>query len=69
MKRFFDMLVLTRREQRLVIAIVLVVMIVTAVAHYRMASGRRTLPHLKTMDQTGDVKTQLSDDAGSEPAN
>ena len=68
MKRFFDMLVLTPREQRVVIAIVLVVMLAAAVVHYRMGAGKRALPHLKTMDQTGDVGTHLTDEAGPEPA-
>lgn len=68
MKRFFDLLVLTRREQRVVIAIVLVVMLAAAVVHYRKASARQALPRMKTMNQTGDVKTQLTDDAGPEPA-
>jgi hypothetical protein len=67
-KRFFDLLVLTRREQRVVIAIVLVVMLAAAVVHYRKASARQALPRMKTMDQTGDVRTQLTDDAGPEPA-
>lgn len=68
MKRFFDLLVLTRREQRVLVAIVLAVMLAAAVVHYRSISGRQALPRMKTMDQTGEVKTQLTDDAGSEPA-
>jgi len=68
MKRFFDMLVLTRREQRVVIAIVLVVMLAAAVVHYRRVAGKEALPRLKTMDQTGDEKKRLTDEAGSEPA-
>ena len=68
MKRFFDMLVLTRREQRVVIAIILVVMLTAAVLHYRRVAGKEALPSLKTMDQTGDEKTQLTDEAESEPA-
>jgi hypothetical protein len=68
MKRFFDTLVLTRREQRVVIAIVLVVMLAAAVVHYRRVAGKETLLRLKTMNQTGDVKTQPTDEAGSEPA-
>ena len=68
MKRFFDMLVLTPREQRVVIAIVLVVMLAAAVVHYRRAAGKEALPHRKTMDQTGDEKTRLTNEAESEPA-
>jgi hypothetical protein len=68
MKRFFDMLILTRREQRVVIAIVLVVMLAAAVVHHRRVAGKEALRRLKTTDQTGDVKTQLTDEAGSEPA-
>jgi hypothetical protein len=68
MKRFFDMLALTPREQRVVIAIVLVVMVAAAVVHYRMAAGKQALPRLKTMDQTGDVKRRLTDETGAEPA-
>ena len=66
LKRFFDMLVLTPREQRVVIGITVVVMLVMALVHYRMAAARQALPRLKTMDQTGDVKTRLTDDAGSQ---
>ena len=58
------MLVLTPREQRVVIGITVVVMLVMALVHYRMAAARQALPRLKTMDQTGDVKTRLTDDAG-----
>ncbi len=69
MKRFFDMLVLTPREQRVLIAIVLVIMLVVTIAHHRSATEKQALPRLKTMDQTGEIKTRLTDDAGSEPAN
>jgi hypothetical protein len=69
MKRFFDMLVLTPREQRVVIAIVLVVMLAVAVMHYRKVTANRALPRLKTMDQTGEVKTHLPDEAAAEPPN
>jgi len=68
MKRFFDMLVLTRREQRVVTAIVLVVMLAAAVVHYRKVIERQALSRMNTMEQTGEVKTQLTDDAAAEPA-
>jgi hypothetical protein len=67
MKRYLDMLVLTRREQRVVIAIVLAVMLFAAVLHHRRVAGKEAFPRLKTMDQTGDEKTRLTDEAGSEP--
>ncbi|MEP6685251.1 MAG: hypothetical protein ABJB22_00615 [Verrucomicrobiota bacterium] len=68
MKRLFEMLVLTRREQRVVIAIVLIVMLVAAVVHYRTVTARQALPRLKTMDPTGEVKTHLTDEVATEPS-
>jgi hypothetical protein len=69
MKRFFDLLVLTRREQRVVIAIVLLAIVVAAVVHYRMSYTQRPLPRLQTMDPTGEIKTRLSDEGAAEPPN
>ena len=69
MKRFFDLLVLTPREQRVVIAIVLLAIMAAAVVHYRMSTTQRALPRLKTMDPTGEVKTRLSDEPAPEPPN
>jgi hypothetical protein len=69
MKSIFDMLVLTPREQRVVIAIVLIMMLAAAFVHHRMVIEKQALPRLKTMDQEGTVSTSLRDDAGSEPVN
>jgi hypothetical protein len=67
MKPIFEMLVLNPREQRVVVAIVLIVMLSVAVVHHRRLTEDHVIPQFKTMDASGTVKTRLTDGAGRTP--
>ena len=66
MKSIFEMLVLTRREQRVVVVIVLVMILIVAFVRFRSGGpSQQAYPTLKTMGKDGTVSSRLTDEDGS----